>query len=224
MKITKILMVALCLTMLVSCSQDGDVNDDSQTEMTAKNGGLSQKDVDEMKALCAAFSTSSEFVTYRSKAAEFGDMMNGTINKNWTTRKDLETWLTVNVGQTKFSTAQQGLDMFDDLTNNATAFLNANTKFFDNLPGATLGQVQIILEPIAPVHPPMQAHNACMDDCVNSAYSSMDSAYEHYLGSFWYIDQLPESQQAAAISFADSNLEFALDSAIHFANLCMDGC
>lgn len=224
MKITKILMAALFLTMFVFCSQDGDANDASQTEMTAKNGGLSQKYVDELKALCAGFSTSSEFLTYRSMAAEFGHMMNGNINKNWTTRKDLETWLAVNVGQTKFATAQQGLDMFDNVTASGTVFLNANTKFFDALPGASLGQVHIILEPIAPEPPVMVAYNECMDDCVAAASSAMDSALTSWEYSVWFAGNLPASQQAAYLAFADANFEWALDSAVYFGNLCLDGC
>ncbi|KAF2519554.1 hypothetical protein E0W68_04200 [Flavobacterium salilacus subsp. salilacus] len=222
MKITKILIVAFSL-ILFSCSkEENDVTGTSEAEFMLKSGGLTQTEVDQLKSDCFTFSTSSAFLNMRAKAKAFAEKLNynGDPNLSYpSSRRDLESWLDVNLSITQFITVQEGLDMYDDLENLSGIFYTANDSFFKTLPRATGAQLQVILEPIEPELPPVETNSACDQDCVEQGLNYVDFAVSNYNNTVAFANGSDE-----LIGIAESNLSSSIQFAAYLTTSCFEEC
>lgn len=224
MKITKILLLALGL-MLFSCTP-ADVDVVIQPEIKIKSGGLSQKEVDQLRAECLAFSTSAEYIDMNTKAKEFAVKMNH-IDEKWTSRSDVEAWLDSNLSQTGFTTKQEGLDMFDDLSYSTGVFYAANDTFYKSLAPATSGQVKVILEPLQPVTPVIVVATSCHSACENFFLDFIGNVIDFYnaqVDSINLNSSLPAEVKKHNLALAQANLQFGINAGVFFAQLCLADC
>jgi hypothetical protein len=224
MKFTKILLVALSL-MLFSCTP-ADVDVVIQTELELKSGGLTQKEVEELRSRCVAISTTPAFQDMNAKAKTFAEMMNH-MDEKWTSRSDVEAWLDSNLSQTEFATKQEGLDMFDDLSHLTGVYYDANESFYRDLSPATPGQIKVILEPIKPVTPVIVVTTSCHSACENFFLEFIGNVIDHYNSQVQAINNngsLPAEVKKNNLALAQANLQFGINAGVFFAQLCLDDC
>lgn len=221
MKITKFLFLALSL-MLFSCSkEDESVTVNSQTEFQLKGGGLNQQQVEQLRADCYAFSTSTEYLNMASKAKDFSNMMNHNYDKTLTTRADFETWLDNNLSLTQFATKQDALDMLDDLESKTITFYDANSKFYDSMLLADEEQTVYILEPIQP-QLQTESTSFCAVGCVTSGISGMINEIKNYQSMVNNAYNLTSNSQQRA--YLLSQAQFSLQAGINHVSFMMQNC
>ena len=219
--------------MLFSCSQEEDKIQENailsqDANFRIKNEGLSEKDVIELTNMCTVMSNSAAFKNMRAQSATFSEMMNYHVDNTWSKRTDVEGWLNSNLSLTKFTTVQEGLDMFDSLTAVSKNVYGANSYFFESLNGATDPQLTIILDPIKPVYPVLAVSAAmdCMDLCVWSANATMDHAFNVYNATVRNIEMNNSMtyNQPAAYAAADAAFDSALNEAYQAGIDCLEAC
>ncbi|MES2484536.1 MAG: hypothetical protein V4581_01110 [Bacteroidota bacterium] len=223
MKITKMLLLALSLS-LFSCSQE-DVQTTPDTH-TASNlrtaAGIKDSEVKRLTAKCLEISKSVEYLDKKAKGIAFAGKMHNVFLSNWHTRNDVANWLSSNLSQTEFSTVNEGLLALDNLNVATKKYLVANQAFFNDLWPANTAQIRVILHPIITAPGlPVLATNSCDDDCLDQYQSDIELALDGWIGDMEFGDY---SGQTSYYNHADANFTFFMQSAEQAAWNCFDAC
>lgn len=224
MKITKILLVALALT-LFSCSQEEPIVVSETSSIYVKDKELKETEVTELRNECITISTSSEFLEMRERANEFVAALNNS-SADLTSRDNLEKWLDNNLSTTYFETTKDGLDMLDDLASKAKNFLETNQTFFESLSNATKVQVNIILEPIFIPGEFVAITSSCSENCNNDFQNQLefeDFAYSNTVEAINNSFLLPDGKKLA-YGLAEAAYVSGVKAAISTYDTCLDSC
>lgn len=215
MKHFKILCV-FALVALISCSQE----EQSTTEFSKtanQKTGLTKSEVADLRTNFASIVTTTAWNNQVLAARDFNKKMKVAIT-GFETRDEFRIWLQSNLKLTNFSSTDEALNSFDNLTAKIDLVKNDNLGFYNSITPATLDQLITIFEPMTPPLTTSQAtpcQNACMDAC-DVTLNNMEAGYAMGLNLV--------QQGDLSLSVLTASYWWTYDYAVDNLNSCMNAC
>jgi len=178
-KTFSILVITIIATIgIASCSQEENQTS-NEANLTAQR--LPNPEIDRMKTEFLNIMQSQEYLAFENNVKAMVTALDGADEQYLKTRTGFETWVSLNLGKTKFGSVSNAMRLYDDLANSAKARYIKFQSFYDGLKGMEVTDIVIILGPelFNPISQTTAAdphQEYCMDKCEQS----MDKLESNY--------------------------------------------
>ena len=212
----------LAITMIafgiISCTQD---NNSGQGESQITNNENLQSrapsEIDSLKTIYINILKSKEYTAYIANVKLLVTTIGAGKNPTLDSRINFKNWLDLNVRNTKFTSVNAGMVLYDKWYSSADIYFGKNKDFFSNIQQLEVGEIRIILTPGFGTPPKTTSGTPCQNSCISAVDKSLDILEQN-------TAQVRQSTSIIALLLLEYTYWDRYESIIDSFNGCMGGC